>query len=83
MSGPRPHSNQRPLGENETLELRARMHANRGPNLRQQMSLYQSMARHGIWYANMQISALKYDTKQPRNMETWHPMHGMNPETRN
>ena len=28
----------------------------------------------------MQISVLKYDAKQPRNMETWHPMHGMNPK---
>ena len=31
----------------------------------------------------MRILALKYDTKQPQNMETWHPMHGMNPEIRN
>ena len=26
------------------------------------------------------IPALKCDTKQPRIMETWHPMHGMNPK---
>ena len=55
--------NQWPLDENETLEMRARMRANGGPNLRHQMPLYQSMARHGIWYVNMQISALKYDIK--------------------
>ena len=47
------------------------------------MPLYQSMVRHGTWYANMQISALKHDAKQPRNMATWHPMHEMNPEMQN
>ena len=28
----------------------------------------------------MQISEAKYDAKQPRIMETWHPMHEMNPK---
>ncbi|CAL5352161.1 unnamed protein product [Camellia sinensis] len=38
------------------------------------------MARHGIWHTGMQISALKYDPKQPRIMDTWHLMHEMNPK---
>ena len=29
------------------------------------------------------IPALKYDAKQPQNMEKWHPMHEMKLETRN
>ena len=38
------------------------------------------MARHETWNAHMKIPVQKYDAKQPRNMETWHPMHGMNPK---
>ena len=54
-----------------------------GPILRYNMQLKLSMEKDETWHMNMQIPALKYDAKQPQNMEKWHPMHEMKPATRN
>ena len=41
------------------------------------------MENDETWHMNTQIPALKYDAKQPQNMEKWHPMLEMKPVTRN
>ena len=68
MSGPQPHSQQWPLDENETLEVRARMHANRGPILRHKC--HSNKAWQGMKH-DMQTCKFQYQNMMQNSPETW------------
>lgn len=68
MSGPQPHSHKRPSDENETLEVHARMHANRGPILRHEC--HSTKAWQGMKYG-IQTCKFQHWNVMQNSPETW------------